>query len=342
MPNKQVYTTFYYYLPSYLFGLVALYSFNYQGISLYFLPVISFGIIPILELILKPKKTQIHPSHPFLNDMVTILIVPFQLFLTYKFLVLINTETLATYETIGAVSTMGILCGVYGINVAHDLGHRAQKWKQQAAQVLLLSSMYMHFFIEHNRGHHKRVGTLEDPATARKHETIYAFWIRCIKESFVSAFKLEKERLHRSDKHWFTIHNLFLRFLALEILLAVVIMLTFSFYTLLLFLASAAIGILLLESINYVEHYGLFRNKLATGAYERVNETHSWNSDHVLGMYLLFELTRHSHHHENSLTNYQDLESMEKSLQLPTGYPGMIILALIPPLYFKAIHKRMN
>ncbi|NNJ54828.1 MAG: alkane 1-monooxygenase, partial [Bacteroidia bacterium] len=257
-------------------------------------------------------------------------------------LTLINNETLTISETIGAVSTMGILCGVYGINVAHDLGHRSEKWKQKAAQLLLLSSMYMHFFIEHNRGHHKRVGTLEDPATARKGETIYAFWYRCIRDSFISAFKLEKDRLERNGLPWLSIGNQFIKFIIIELVLVFIIVYVFSLYTLLLFLVSAAIGILLLESINYVEHYALFRDKLETGVYERVNETHSWNSDHILGRYLLFELTRHSHHHENSLTKYQDLESMDKSLQLPTGYPGMIILALIPSLFFKTMNKRLN
>ena len=341
MQTKQLFTSFYYYLPSFIFGLIALYAINAQKITFYYLPLFSFGVIPLIELIIPQKSESCQVSNPFLNSLLTVLIVPFHFYILLKFLSFISQNELNLTEFIGAVLSMGILCGVYGINVAHELGHRNEKWKQHLAKLLLLTSLYMHFFIEHNRGHHKNVATLKDPATARKNESIYAFWIRCIFQSFNNAFRLEKHRLLRENKRWLCLKNIYLQFLLIQVITLFLIFSIFGFNALLFFILSASVGILLLETINYVEHYGLLRKEISPNVFERVNETHSWNSDHVLGRYLLFELTRHSHHHENSQREYFELESIEKSSQLPTGYPGMILLSFIPPLFFKIMNRRL-
>jgi alkane 1-monooxygenase len=340
--QKSVSTTFYSYLPSYLFGLIALWSTLQGGWSYYSLLLFSFGVIPLLELFLPVNKSYLQVKNHLLNRILVVLIVPFHIFLVWKYLEIFSTGNLKPYETVGAVSTLGILCGVYGINVAHELGHRNHKGYQLLAQLLLSTSLYMHFFIEHNRGHHKRVATLEDPATARKNETVYQFWVRCISQSFKSAFNLEKERLKRLNKEWYSPDNQFLLFIYIQFIIVLSIALYWEPVVATLFVCSAAIGILLLETINYIEHYGLLRKELAPGVYERVNETHSWNSDHILGRYLLFELSRHSHHHENSSRPYEDLQSMPKSNQLPTGYPGMMLLSLIPPAFFNIMNRRIN
>nr|WP_321539671.1 fatty acid desaturase [Flavobacterium piscinae] len=97
----------------------------------------------------------------------------------------------------------------------------------------------------------------------------------------------------------------------------------------------------MLETINYIEHYGLKRKKLPSGRYERVTEKHSWNSNHILGRIILYELTRHSDHHYKSTKEYQILECHEESPQLPYGYPTSMVLSFIPPLWFSIMNKRI-
>ena len=304
--------------------------------------VIIFGIFPIMELFLNEKQDIIAPNGGKIYDYMLYSIVPIHFYLLYSFLYLVSSGELAGYELIGLTISMGYLCGIYGINAAHELGHRSNKYEQSMAQMLLLSSMYMHFFIEHNRGHHKKVGTPEDPATARKNETVYAFWIRSVSLGYLSAFRLEKNRLKRLHKPWFSINNEFIRFQLIQLLFCILVYFIFGLTALFLFLVSALIGIILLETVNYVEHYGLFRKEIQPGIYEHVEAMHSWNSDLPLGRSVLFELTRHSHHHLNSLIKYPSLESVSGARQLPTGYPGMMILSLIPPLWFNVMNKRLE
>ena len=232
---------------------------------------------------------------------------------------------------------MGLMCGVYGINIAHELGHRTTRWERDLSRALLLSSLYMHFIIEHNRGHHRRVATPEDPASARFGENIYFFWVRTILFSFVSAWRIEIARLRKERKAPFGLHNEMIRFLLIEALLLISIGGLFGSHVLLYFVMAAAIGILLLETVNYIEHYGLGRKPNERGLYGRVAHTHSWNSDHVIGRMMLFELTRHSDHHYKASKKYQVLQSMEEGPQLPTGYPGMMLLTLVPPLWFRVV-----
>lgn len=335
-------SAFIYYLPSLIFGIIALLSIHYQLFNYYLLLVISFGIIPFLELILNSSKSISSLKEYRSYDLLLYFIVPFQYIILFYYLHTAAHHDLSLAQSIGLITTMGICSGVYGINVAHELGHRLEKLDRFMAKSLLLTSLYMHFFIEHNRGHHKKVGTPEDPATARKGESLYAFWWRCIFQSFLSAYRLEAERLKRSGSTIFSMKNEFIRYMLLQLLFIVVIGVLFGTKALLFFLASSVFGFLLLETINYIEHYGLMRQKNSSGVYERVQPMHSWNSDHILGRYLLFELTRHSDHHENSLKKYESLESKEDALQLPTGYPGMMILSLLPPLWFRVMNKRLK
>ena len=342
MNSRFVYTSFFYYLPSYIFGIIALLSLNYRGTTFFILPIFSFVLIPTLELFLPQNNNQNVVKEHLFNRIVIWLIAPFHFYILIKYLIFISGGLYSAKEFIGSVSTVGILCGVYGINVAHELGHRKEKFLQITAQSLLMTSLYMHFFIEHNRGHHKKIGTPQDPATARINESLYQFLLRCIVDSFSSALALERTRLKRLNKSVYSADNQMIKFIIIQFILVITIPLVFNIKTMLFFITCSLVGIILLETINYIEHYGLLRKQLASGVYERVNETHSWNSDHLLGRYLLFELTRHSHHHENSSRPYEDLESMPASLQLPTGYPGMMLLSVFPPLFFKVMNPRIT
>jgi alkane 1-monooxygenase len=253
------------------------------------------------------------------------------------FLFRVQDTPFFSVDLAGKVATMGLMCGIYGINVAHELGHRATKWERDLACTLLLSSLYMHFIIEHNRGHHKRVGTPDDPASARFGESLYAFWPRTILFSFLSAWNIEADRLRKEGHSPFGVHNEMIRFLLIEAALLIAIQGLFGAKVLFAFALAALIGVLLLETVNYIEHYGLGRPLNERGNFGRVQHVHSWNSDHIVGRVMLFELTRHSDHHYQASRKYQVLRSLPEGPQLPTGYPGMMLLSLVPPLWFRVV-----
>jgi alkane 1-monooxygenase len=250
----------------------------------------------------------------------------------------ITHRTLSAAELVGMTFNVGLVVGTIGINVAHELGHRSHKGEQLLAQVLLLSALYMHFFIEHNRGHHKHVATPEDPATARLGEPIYAFWLRSVVGGWRNAWRLEAQRLGAARWTW---QNQMLRFQLIQLAYLVLVAWLLGPAVLGFALGIAIVGFLLLESVNYIEHYGLQRRKLPTGRYEPVSPTHSWNSDHELGRIFLYELTRHSDHHYKATRKYQVLRHFDDSPQLPMGYPAAIVLALAPPLWFAVMDERV-
>ena len=235
---------------------------------------------------------------------------------------------------------MGLVCGIFGINVGHELGHRKPVYERIMARALLLTSLYMHFYIEHNRGHHKHVGTPSDPATAPYGCSVYRFWLRSIPGVFRKAWDLAA--LAQSRQRHSLLQNEMLQYLLIELGFCLLLGLLFGWQALLYFLAAALIGILLLETVNYIEHYGLMRKEIAPGRYERAQPEHSWNSDHLIGRAMLFELSLHSDHHYLASRKYQMLKNHPQAPQLPTGYPGSMLLALLPPAWFLVMHKRIR
>jgi alkane 1-monooxygenase len=200
----------------------------------------------------------------------------------------------------------------------------------------------MHFFIEHNKGHHKRVATPEDPSSARKGEWIYSFYFRTIIFSYLSAWQIANREVLKKGRPIFSLYNEMIQFTLIQVAFVSLIFFGFGWLTTIYYLIAAVIGILLLETVNYIEHYGLQRNALADGKYERTLPVHSWNSDHVIGRLMLFELSRHSDHHYLASRKYQGLRHHDGSPQMPTGYPGMMLLSLVPPLWFSVMKKRMD
>lgn len=314
-----------------------------------FLPILeAFVAIPLLELLipadsknLSEEEEQNIANHP-VYDVLVYLLFPIHLGLLVFFLTGITDAHLTTLDRIGRTASMGLLCGVLGINLAHELGHRNTWHEQFMAKTLLLTSLYMHFFIEHNRGHHRNVGTPEDPSTARKGENLYTFIIRSIVFSLISAWNLEKKRLQRQKTSVWHPSNEMLQFIFIEILAIAIVYFVFGINAMWFFIVAAVLGFVLLETVQYIEHYGLARKKVTEKRYENTNPTHSWNSNHLLGRLLLFELSRHSDHHYQPHRKYQILKSHDKSPQMPTGYPGMMLLSTIPPLWFKLMDKKVD
>lgn len=327
--------------------LLAYFSFNGTGIITYAPMIEAFLLIPILELFFKPNSNNLSNAEEEMAkedksyDIVLYLLVPVIYFLLWEFLISMR-ETLTFSDRLGRILSMGLVCGGYGINVAHELGHRNNKFEQFLSKTLLLSSLYMHFFIEHNRGHHKRVSTKEDPSSARYGENIFSFWIRSVFTGYISAWNIEFSRLKRLKKFKFSLENEMLRFQIIQVLFISSIYFVYGTQITIYFLFAAVMGFLLLETVNYIEHYGLQRKININGKYERVQPFHSWNSNHPVGRIMLFELSRHSDHHFNASRKYQVLKNHDNSPEMPTGYPGMMILSLIPPLWFYIMNKRIK
>jgi alkane 1-monooxygenase len=244
---------------------------------------------------------------------------------------------------------MANVTGGVGITVAHELGHKSTKIEQFYAKVLLMTVSYMHFFIEHNKGHHVWVATPKDPATSRKGETFYSFYFRSVIRGFISAWEIEKERLRRKNISVWSYQNDMILYTVLPFLFCGFLMGCLYFYTgsfswnvPIFFFAQSILGFSLLEAVNYIEHYGIVRNEIANGRFERVNPLHSWNSNYLITNFYLFQLQRHSDHHANANRRYQVLRHFDESPQMPQGYPAMMMMAMIPPLWFKVMDNRLE
>lgn len=325
--------------------LAAFISFKSSGLWSFTALIISFGIIPLIELLLQPDTRNFDKLQEEaivkdrLFDFWLYLTVPIQYGLLAYFLILTSSANWTITEWIGKLSAMGILCGVLGINTAHELGHRAHIGERFLSKMLLLTSLYMHFYVEHNKGHHRNVSTPEDPASARYRESIYAFWLRSIVTGYFSAWKINAMERKAQGLSFFSPKHEMLWFQIIQIAFVALIYAIFGVQSLLAFIIAALIGILLLETVNYIEHYGLRRAKLNERLYEKSKPIHSWNSDHPLGRIMLFELSRHSDHHYQPQRKYQVLRHFEQSPQMPTGYPGMMLLSLFPPLFYKTMDR---
>lgn len=336
------------YLLAYSIPLSAFLALQWQGWWSWATVILAFGIFPLLDALIPASTVNYTASEEKSRlsnrfyDMMLYICAPICFILVYFFFRTIQSGEMANYEYLGLTFSIGVVLGAVGINVAHELGHRANKLEQFLAKAGLLPVLYQHFFIEHNRGHHKHVSTDKDPATARVNEWVYAFFFRSIIGQYIGAWRLEKKRLSKKGLNTFHWQNEMLRFTIYQTLYLAAVVAVFGWNMLPYALAIALIGVLLLETINYIEHYGLRRKILSSGSPERVLPKHSWNSDHEMGRIVLFELTRHSDHHYLASRKYQILRHMEESPQLPTGYPASMLMALVPPLWFYVMNRRLE
>ena len=242
---------------------------------------------------------------------------------------------------VGIVLSLGILLATNAINVAHELGHRKTQRERTLSNLLLLPCLYMHFYLEHNFGHHKNVATPEDPATSKKNQSVYHFWITSVLKQYKNAWQIQLSILAKGNHTYFSFKNDMLWYSIFQLCYLDLCFLFFGTSGLLFALAVGVLSFVFLETINYVEHYGLVRKKLPSGRYERVQTHHSWNSNHIIGRIVLYELTRHSDHHFKASKKYQILENKKESPQLPFGYPTSILLSLVPPLWFWIMNSRI-
>ena len=335
------------YLAAYSIPLVAFVSIYLQGVAVFATPVFAFVLLPVLELLLpldesNPEKyEELSLLKKKVFDWLLYLNLPVVYGILIFSLIIISSSDLRAFEIAGTIFSAGIVFGVNGINVGHELGHRQATRERFLGKALLLPAFYMHFYIEHNFGHHKHAATPEDPATARYNQSVYSFWFTSTIRQYINAWRIQRNLLSKKEQSFLSAGNDMFWYLVIQAVYLLIIFLFFGSIGLIFAIGAAVVGFLLLETVNYIEHYGLIRQNRESGRYERVMACHSWNSNHVIGRIVLYELTRHSDHHYKSSKKYQILACHESSPQMPFGYPTSMVLSLVPPLWFRIMNKRV-
>ena len=326
--------------------MLALYWQTQSSWALWFVVILVHAIIPALDVLF--GEDAVNPPDAALNALVKdryyswvlYAFVPLQLLATVAGAWLAATGDLPWYDLLGLAVSVGMVNGV-AINTAHELGHKKDKVDRWLSRISLAPTFYGHFYVEHNRGHHKNVSTPNDPASSRLGETFWAFWPRTVMGSLRSAWHLEAERLARAGKSVWSLSNENLQSWAMSVVLWGALLAVLGWVVLPFLLIQAVYGFSLLEVVNYLEHYGLLRRQLPDGRVERCMPEHSWNSNHMVTNLFLYHLQRHSDHHANPTRHYQALRHFEESPQLPGGYAAMMLLAYVPPLWFAVMDKRV-
>ncbi len=333
-------------LPWLALAAIGLYFATGHSAFLWAGPILLYAVIPLFDLLVgtdtsNPPESatdQLESDHYYRN--IVFAYIPAQWVLTAVGAWMVATQGLNAVQILGLVFTCGAINGI-GINTAHELGHKTNSLERWMAKLALAPVMYGHFFVEHNRGHHKNVATPEDPASSRMGETLWAFLPRTVIGSFRSAWNIEKARLNRLGKSVWSIDNENLQAFAITIVMFGALTAALGWVALPFLIIQAAYGASLLEVVNYLEHYGLKRRKLDSGRYERCQPEHSWNSNHTVTNLFLYQLQRHSDHHAHPTRRYQALRHFEESSQLPSGYASMILLAYFPPLWFRVMDRKV-
>lgn len=248
--------------------------------------------------------------------------------------------TMTIADKIGLMVTVGIVGGI-AINAAHELGHRRATLEKRLSKIALAQTGYGHFYVEHNYGHHVRVATAQDPASARLGESVFHFIPRSVLGGLRSAWQLEAQRQRRNGRSPWNPSNNILNAWLLTVALFAGMIAWFGVVVAPWLIGQAIIGVCLLETVNYLEHYGLRRQRTEAGAYEPVGQRHSWNSNTLIANVFLYHLQRHSDHHANPHKRYQTLQPSDQAPQLPSGYGSMLVLAWCPPLWRRLMDPRV-
>ncbi|WP_322034448.1 alkane 1-monooxygenase [Burkholderia sp. BCC1970] len=312
----------------------------------WFGPLFAFGVIPVLDTLIgddrdnPPEAVVPHLERERYYRYIVYLATLVEYIAFFMCVRIVGTHALAWYDYVGFALSLGAATGI-SINTAHELGHKTSRFERWLAKVTLAPVAYGHFFVEHNRGHHVRVATAEDPASARYGESFWAFLPRTVTGSIRSAWRLEKARLERLGHSPWTWRNEVLHAWAMTVVVWAIAIAMAGKIVIPFLVIQAVYGASLLEVVNYVEHYGLGRRKLPSGRYERCTPQHSWNSNHVVTNLFLYQLQRHADHHANPTRSYQALRHFDDSPQLPAGYATMILFAYVPPLWYRMMNPRV-
>jgi alkane 1-monooxygenase len=343
-------------VPSLAFVGYGMYGLTGWGLWLWLGPIVILVIVPAIDLVVGLDRA--NPPEDVIEALerdryyrwITYLFLPLQYvgFVAAMYLLMRGDPTgwtpeLGPVDKVALAISIGCIGGI-GINTAHELGHKKESHERWLSKIALAPVGYGHFYIEHNRGHHVRVATPEDPASSRLGESFYEFWPRTVLGSLRSAWRLEKRRYARRSRHPWRLGNDVLNAWLMTAVLWGALLAWLGIGLLPYLVLQALVGISLLEVVNYMEHYGMLRGRVGVGErerYERVDPSHSWNSNNIATNVLLYHLQRHSDHHANPTRRYQALRDFEESPVLPTGYAGMILLAAFPPVWRRVMDPRV-
>ena len=306
----------------------------------------SYVVAPALDMVIgedrnnPPEELAMQLDQDVYYRRLTYAVVPLHFASFFASAWYAGTQDLSTVGFVGLAIVAGLTAGL-AINTGHELGHKNSKLEKALSKLVLAVPAYGHFSIDHNRGHHSTVSTPEDCSSARMGESIYQFALRDIPGAFIRAWRFEKERLNNRGKPALHPDNQMLQSHVLSLVIAVSLIAMFGWSMLIFLFLHHLFAYWQLTSANYIEHYGLLRQKNENGKYERCEPHHSWNSNHVFSNLVLFHLERHSDHHTHPLRRYQSLRHFENLPQLPNGYFGVYLLAYVPWLWFKVMDKRL-
>ncbi|UXR63370.1 alkane 1-monooxygenase [Bdellovibrio bacteriovorus] len=321
---------------SYLMALGSLLGASLGGVWTYLGVVLIFVLHPLIDNWQGPATHNPENRPPSKwADVLVISALPFMC--VFLFVGVFHAMTASPFELIGLILSFGAYSGALGINTAHELIHRREKQMRGLGVGLLLLSNFGHYAIEHVFGHHKNVATPLDPASARKNEWIYTYHTRSFFGGLYGSFAFEYKRLR--NKGWWQIlkHRVFW-YVVIQILLTFTVYALYGKIALIFWLGQSAVGILLLQTADYIEHYGLQREPRENGLYEGFKATHSWDSYHRWTNYSLINLGYHAHHHLKATLHFPELQQQDQAPRLPYGYSAMALLAFIPPVFFKVMN----
>ncbi len=301
-----------------------------------------FILVPIIDLVLPYlSKEDVELKENVFHNFSILIVLPCILFLIIFGLFVVSNPNIGFLSAAALGAAVGMSGGSIGITTAHELIHRQNKYMRGIGVLLLILCCYGHFRIEHIYGHHRNVATKEDPATARRGENFYFYFIRCVISSITSSWKIEKNILDKRNIKILSFRNRMLHYFGLEFLFLLVAYLFAGINGLIFVIFHSFVSIILLELVNYIQHYGLERKK-QNGRYERFTDVHSWNSRHVSANWSTFNLGLHAEHHKTASKHYPLLSQEEKAIEMPANYSVMLIMALIPPIWFFVMHKKID
>ena len=322
---------------------------QYADLRAWFVVLFIFTVIPVADHFIGEDDSNLDEEtvEDLKNDkyyrFITISVLPiYACLLVWGMVAFTQWEALSLIGQIGWIVSIGVYGGSIGITAAHELVHKTEKIENISGGLLLSLVSYAGFKIEHVYGHHVNVSTPADTSSSRYDQSLYSFVPQAYVKNFTNAWGLQVKRLARQNLGFFSIKNELIWYNALSVAILLGFIAWQGWIGALYFLGTSFVAFTLLEIINYIEHYGLHRQKMENGRYERVTPEHSWNSNHLISNLYLFQLQRHSDHHANAIRRYQTLRSYDYSPQLPAGYATMALLALVPPLWRKVMNPRVE